>query len=228
MERSIPLPTDAELRIIAIDGPAGSGKSTVAKRLAEAVDLDYLDTGAMYRSVTWAVLRQGVDPSSGAPVADVAERINIDLGDDGTVVVDGYDVSTAIRSHDVGLHVSAVAANPDVRAELVARQREWARKRGGGVLEGRDIGTVVFPTAKLKVYLTASSAARAARRARDENTSDTQAVEADLGRRDALDSQRKADPLQQADDSYVLDTSDLTIDEVVAHLIEVFRERQPD
>ncbi|MEM9134081.1 MAG: (d)CMP kinase [Actinomycetota bacterium] len=228
MERSTPLPTDADLRIIAIDGPAGSGKSTVAKRLADAVDLDYLDTGAMYRAVTWAAMSAGVDPADHEVLVEIATEADIDLGADGTVVVNGEDATAEIRFRAVTQLVSVVAANPDVRSELVARQREWARKRGGGVLEGRDIGTVVFPTAKLKVYLTASSSARAARRARDENTSDTRAVEADLDRRDALDSQRKADPLQQADDSYVLDTSDLTIDEVVDHLIEVFRERQPD
>ncbi|MEL7207542.1 MAG: (d)CMP kinase [Actinomycetota bacterium] len=226
MERSITLPTDAELTIIAIDGPAGSGKSTVARRLADALDLDYLDTGAMYRSVTWAVLEQGIEPDGGAAVSAVAEAIAIDLGDDGTVVVDGHDVSAAIRGPEVSQHVSAVAANVEVRAELVARQREWARKRGGGVLEGRDIGTVVFPDAMLKIYLTASSSARAARRAIDENTADTAAVAADLDRRDALDSGRTADPLRQADGAYVLDTSDLSLDDVVEHLIGVVDDRR--
>jgi cytidylate kinase len=210
--------TDADLMIIAIDGPAGSGKSTVARRLADALDLEYLDTGAMYRSVTYAALDRGIDPSSESAVADVARELTIDLAPDGTVVVDGTDATTMIRGPEVSQAVSVVAANQDVRAELVARQRDWARKRGGGVLEGRDIGTVVFPDAKLKVYLTASSEARAARRARDERTADRTAVAAALACRDRLDSTRAHDPLRRADGAYVLDTTDLTIDEVVARL----------
>lgn len=220
MERSYVLPTDAELKIIAIDGPAGSGKSTVARRLADALDLDYLDTGAMYRAVTHAALAQGLDPGAEAEVAELARKVAIDLGDDGTVVVDGLDVTNVIRGPEVSKVVSVVAANQEVRVELVARQREWARKRGGGVLEGRDIGSVVFPDAVLKIYLTASTEARAARRARDESTSDERAVAADLDRRDRLDSERKHDPLMQAADAFVLDTSDLTIDEVVDRLID--------
>lgn len=214
------LPTDSDLRIIAIDGPAGSGKSTVGRRMAEALDLDYLDTGAMYRSVTYAVLARGIDPADHGPVAAVAREVAIDLDADGTVVVDGKNVTSIIRSPEVSEVVSIVAANQDVRAELVARQREWARKRGGGVLDGRDIGTVVFPDAGLKVYLTASAQARAARRAKDENTTDEGAVAADLARRDGIDSQRRHDPLRQAEGAIVVDTSDLTIDQVVARLIE--------
>ncbi|MEM8924092.1 MAG: (d)CMP kinase [Actinomycetota bacterium] len=225
MEGSVPLPTDVDLTIIAIDGPAGSGKSTVARLLADALDLDYLDTGAMYRSVTWAALERNVDPAAIEPVAAVAREISIDLGADGTVVVDGHDVTDAIRTPRVSQSVSAVAANAEVRTELVTRQREWARKRGGGVLEGRDIGTVVFPSAMLKIYLTASTEARAARRARDEHTTDTSAVAADLDRRDKLDSERTADPLRQAEGAFVLDTSDLSIDQVVDALVEEFNER---
>lgn len=220
MERSYVLPTDAGLKIIAIDGPAGSGKSTVARRLADALDLDYLDTGAMYRAVTHAALAQGLDPGAEAEVAELARKVAIDLDADGMVVVDGVDVTGAIRRPEVSSVVSVVAANQEVRMELVARQREWARKRGGGVLEGRDIGSVVFPDAVLKIYLTASTEARAARRARDESTSDERAVAADLDRRDRLDSERKHDPLMQVADAFVLDTSDLTIDEVVDRLID--------
>ncbi len=216
-------PSDVELTVIAIDGPAGSGKSTVARRLAEALDLEYLDTGAMYRSVTHAVLTRGVDPGSGDEVAAIAREVTIDLNPDGTVTLDGDDVSDIIRGPDVSASVSIVASNQDVRAELVARQRDWARKRGGGVLEGRDIGTVVFPDARLKVYLTASPEARAARRAIDEKTSDTTGVAAELERRDRIDSERKHDPLRQADGAFVVDTTDLTIDEVVAHLVEEIR-----
>jgi cytidylate kinase len=225
LARDQTLPTDADLSVIAIDGPAGSGKSTVARRLAEVLDLDYLDTGAMYRSVTYAVLTQGIAPDNEEPVAAVAREIVIDLDPDGTVVVDGEDVTKVIRSPEVSAVVSVVAANQDVRAELVARQREWARKRGGGVLDGRDIGTVVFPKAKLKVFLTASTATRAARRARDENTADEEAVAADLSRRDAFDSGRRHDPLRQAPDALVVDTSDLTVDEVVALLVNELARR---
>ena len=215
--------SDIDLTVIAIDGPAGSGKSTVARRLAEALDLEYLDTGAMYRSVTHAVLSRGVDPSVADEVTAIAREVTIDLNPDGTVTLDGADVTNVIRGPEVSAAVSVVASNQEVRAELVARQREWARKRGGGVLEGRDIGTVVFPDARLKVYLTASPEARAARRAIDEKTDDTSGVAAELERRDRIDSQREHDPLRQADGAFVVDTTDLTIDEVVAHLVEELR-----
>ncbi|MEM7341818.1 MAG: (d)CMP kinase [Actinomycetota bacterium] len=215
------LPTDAELTVIAIDGPAGSGKSTVARLLADRLDLDYLDTGAMYRSVTWAVLQRGVAPDAGTSVAAVAREIDIDLAVDGSVVVDGTEVTAEIRSAAVSQAVSAVAANQAVRAELVNQQRDWTRKRGGGVLEGRDIGSVVFPEATLKVYLTASTEARAARRARDEHRSDEHAVAADLQRRDKLDSERTHDPLRQVADAVIVDTTDLSIDQVVEYIAEL-------
>ncbi|MDH3684488.1 MAG: (d)CMP kinase, partial [Acidimicrobiia bacterium] len=156
-------------------------------------------------------------------VAQVARETAIDLAPDGTVIVDGTDVTTEIRGPDVSAVVSVVAANQDVRAELVARQREWARKRGGGVLEGRDIGTVVFPSAQLKVYLTAAAATRATRRARDEDTDDTSGVAAELARRDRFDSERRHDPLRRAEGAMVLDTTDLTVDEVVAAVVEEVR-----
>jgi cytidylate kinase len=208
-----------ELLVIAIDGPAGSGKSTVARRLADALELEYLDTGAMYRAVTFAALRRGVDPAEEASVADIARALRLELAGDGTVVVDGIDATTQIRGREVTRAVSTVAANQAVRAELVSRQREWARRRGGGVLEGRDIGTVVFPDAQLKVYLTAAPEVRAARRAKEVTDLDYGTVSADLTRRDALDSGRRHDPLRQADDAVTLDTSGMTIDEVVAELV---------
>jgi len=214
---------DADLTVVAIDGPAGSGKSTVARHLADALDLTYLDTGAMYRSVTHAVLEQGVDPTDDERVAAIARDTSIEFGDDRTVIVDGHDVTSEIRGPDVSRAVSVVAANRGVRAELVARQRAWTRARGGGVLDGRDIGTVVFPNAILKVYLTASESVRATRRARDERTDDTSAVAADLARRDKIDSERPSDPLRQAPDAFLLDTSNLTIDEVVARLVDEIR-----
>lgn len=206
----------ADMVVVAIDGPAGSGKSTVAKRLAAALELDYLDTGAMYRSVTFAVLAQGLDPD-GDPeaIAEVARSSEIDVRSDGTVLVNGMDVTTQIRGPEVTRAVSAVASIPDVRAELVSRQREWARRRNGGVMEGRDIGSVVFPDAKLKVYLDASPDVRAARRAGEVADLDYDTVAADLARRDAYDAGRSADPLMRADGALEVDTSHLTIDEVV-------------
>lgn len=210
---------DKPFTVVAIDGPAGSGKSTVGRRLAEALELEYLDTGAMYRSVAFAALARGVDPEDEVKLAAVAEQVDIDLGPDGTVTVDGVDATTQIRGPEVSRAVSVVASNPAVRTELVSRQREWARRRNGGVLEGRDIGTVVFPDAVLKVYLTADPTVRASRRAREVTDLDYGEVAADIARRDAIDSGREHDPLRQADDAHVVDTTDLTIDEVVAKLV---------
>lgn len=209
-----------DLTVVAIDGPAGSGKSTVARRLAAELNLDYLDTGAMYRSVTFAVLAHGVDPEDEEKVAALAREVTIDLQPDGTVVVDGVDATTQIRGPEVSRSVSAVSANQAVRSELVSRQREWTRRRGGGVLEGRDIGTVVFPDAALKVYLTADPEVRASRRAREVTDLDYGEVAADIARRDAYDSQREHDPLRQADDALTLDTTGMSIDEVVAELAD--------
>ena len=205
------------MRVIAIDGPAGSGKSTVARALAAHLGLKYLDTGAMYRSVAFAVLRSGGDPEDTEATAAVAREIDLDVGLD-YVMVDGVDATVEIRGPQVSQAVSAVAANPEVRAELVSRQREWANRRGGGVLEGRDIGTVVFPDAELKVYLTADPAERARRRAKEVTDLDYEAVAADIARRDAIDSTRAADPLTEAVDAVVVDTTGLTIDEVVANI----------
>ncbi len=211
---------DEELTVVAIDGPAGSGKSTVARKLADALELEYLDTGAMYRSVTFAALANGIDPEDGDKVAVLAREIRIDLRPDGSVLVDGVDATTQIRGPEVSRSVSAVAANQEVRAEMVSRQREWARRRGGGVLEGRDIGTVVFPAARLKVYLTAQPEVRAARRAREVTDLDYDSVAADLARRDEYDSTRRHDPLREADDALIVDTSELTIDQVVELLVD--------
>jgi len=205
------------VKVIAIDGPAGSGKSTVARRLAGRLGLDYLDTGAMYRAVTFAALRRGIDPADTGPVADLARVVDLDVTTD-YVRVDGVDATIEIRGPEVSRAVSLVAANPEVRAELVRRQREWAYERAGGVLEGRDIGTVVFPDAVLKVYLDARPEVRAERRAAEVSDLDYETVAADMARRDALDQGRQADPLRLADDAIKLDTSDMTIDEIVAEL----------
>ena len=206
-------------RVVAIDGPAGTGKSTIAKELARALGLPYLDTGAMYRAVTFAALSRDVDPDDVERVASIAETAEIVVDSDG-VRVDGVDATVEIRGPEVTRAVSIVAANPRVRAELSAQQRDWVRKHGGGVVEGRDIGTAVFPDASLKVYLTARPDVRAARRAKEVRDLDYATVAADLARRDALDQGRAHDPLMVADDAVVIDTSDMTIDEIVSDLVQ--------
>ncbi len=206
------------MQVIAIDGPAGSGKSTVAKLLAERLGLDYLDTGAMYRAVTFAALRRGVDPSEPEPVARIVRDMELVVGPNG-VQVDGVDATIEIRGPEVSRAVSIVAANPDVRTEMVRRQREWAEARGGGVMEGRDIGTVVFPDAVLKVYLTADPEVRAARRSKEVSDLSYETVAADLARRDALDQGREVSPLAEADGALLLDTTDMTVEEIVADLV---------
>ena len=195
-------------RLIAIDGPAGSGKSTVAQAVARKLGVDYLDTGAMYRSVTHVALQRGVDVTDADALARLAHDLEIEVGD--RVLVDGDDVSEAIRMPAVNGAVSTVAAHPGVRAELVRRQKAWAATHQGGVMEGRDIGTVVCPGARLKVFLTAGEGERARRR-RDE---------AGVEQRDRLDSTRSVSPLKAADDAIVIDTTELAVDEVVARILE--------
>jgi cytidylate kinase len=206
------------VKVIAIDGPAGSGKSTVARRLADRLGLEYLDTGAMYRAVTFAALRRGIDPADTEPVEKLARVVDLEVTSD-TVTVDGVDATIEIRGPEVSRAVSLVAANPGVRAELVRRQREWTHARSGGVLEGRDIGTVVFPDAVLKVYLSARPDVRAERRAAEVTDLDYETVAADMARRDALDQGREADPLRRADGALEIDTSDMTVEEIVDDLV---------
>ena len=206
--------------VIAIDGPAGSGKSTVAKAVAIRLGLDYLDTGAMYRSVAFAALRGGVDPEDAEVVGNLSRNIELEVSPSGSVVVDGVDATIEIRGPEVTRAVSIVAANPTVRTEMRARQRQWVAIRGGGVMEGRDIGTVVFPDAKLKVYLDASPEVRAARRSKEVSDLSYETVATDLARRDALDQNRTHDPLRTADDAIVIDTSDLSVDQIVDAIME--------
>jgi cytidylate kinase len=203
------------MKVIAIDGPAGSGKSTVARTLAERLGLPYLDTGAMYRAVTFAALRRGVDPDDVEPVGRIAVECELDVGQDGTVTVDGVDATIEIRGPEVTRAVSIVAANPTVREEMRRRQREWADDHEGGVVEGRDIGTVVFPDAELKVFLDASPDVRASRRSKEVTELSYETVAADLARRDARDEGREDSPLRIADDAFVVDTSDLSVDQIV-------------
>jgi len=211
------------VQVIAIDGPAGSGKSTVGRALAERLGLTYLDTGAMYRGVAFAALRRGIDPADAEPVAHLMEHLEMEVGDR-TLVVDGVDASIEIRGPEVTRAVSVVAANPAVRAELRSRQREWAERHGGGVIEGRDIGTVVFPDARLKVYLTASPEVRAARRSKEVADLDYETVARDIARRDALDQGREDSPLAEAADAVLVDTSDKGIDEIVDELLGLLAE----
>ena len=207
------------MRVIAIDGPAGSGKSTVARTLAKRLGLEYLDTGAMYRAIAFAALSRGVDPEDTERVAAIARAAEIDVDDKG-VRIDGVDATVEIRGPEVTRSVSVVAANPVVRTEMRERQREWARRRGGGVLEGRDIGTVVFPDAELKVYLTADPRVRAERRALEVEDLDVDAVAVDLARRDAADSGRDHSPLAEATDAFVVDTSGLSVEDIVRIVCE--------
>lgn len=223
MEENVP----AGRCVVAVDGPSGSGKSTVSRRLAVGLAARYLDTGAMYRALTWAVLRSGVDLTDAESVAKVAGEADLRIGTDPQgygVTVDGVDVAKEIRGPEVTGAVSAVAAVPAVRELLVARQRQMIANAGRIVVEGRDIGSVVAPDADLKVYLTASETARAQRRSA-EDAADVTATAADLARRDKLDSTRKVNPLQQAPDAVVLDTTELGIDEVVARLRDLLTER---
>jgi cytidylate kinase len=209
--------------VVAVDGPSGSGKSTVSRRLATAIGGRYLDTGAMYRAVTWAVLRAGVDPQDAESVAKIAAEVDLEIGIDPIAPhfrANGTDVDADIRGPEVTGAVSAVAAVPAVRKLLVALQREIIAQAGRVVVEGRDIASVVAPDAELKVYLTASAAARAQRRSA-EDAADVHATAADLARRDKLDSTRAVDPLRQADDAIVVDTTGLGIDDVVAKLREL-------
>ncbi|CAI8363101.1 MAG: Cytidylate kinase [Acidimicrobiales bacterium AG-410-I20] len=208
------------MKVIAIDGPAGSGKSTVAQALAARLDLHYLDTGAMYRAVAFAVIQQQVDIHDIEKVVQTAKSLNLQLTQK-SCVVNGVEATEEIRGEKVTSLVSQVAAVPEVRAEMVKRQRAWAEERNGGVMEGRDIGSVVFPDASLKIYLTASEEVRAQRRAAEIEEGDVASIAADIERRDTVDSQRSASPLMEAEDAIVVDTSEMTLQQVVDHVIEL-------
>jgi 1-acyl-sn-glycerol-3-phosphate acyltransferase len=200
--------------VIAIDGPVGSGKSTVAKAVAERLGLEHLGTGSMYRAVALAALRRDVDPETAPPerLVEVASQTRIEVGEQ--VLLDGEDVTDQLRSPEVGRGVSAVAACGPLREVLVSLQRDWVAKRGGGVVEGRDIGSVVFPDADVKVFLTATDEERARRRAGDED------VEA-LRRRDRLDASRSASPLVVAEGAVVIDSTGRPVDDVVDEIVSL-------
>jgi cytidylate kinase len=208
--------------VVAIDGPSGSGKSTVARAVAGELGLQVLDTGAMYRAVTLAAIEREVPLDDGVACAAAAResKISVELG---VTSLDGRDVSAEIRGPVVTNAVSTVAAHPAVREILVAEQRTWVDRHGGGVVEGRDIGTVVFPDATVKVFLVASDDERARRRQRDEVAADravaVEDVKAALDRRDALDSGRTVSPLRAAEDAIMIDTTHLDVDAVVADVV---------
>ncbi len=217
---------DANGVIVTIDGPAGTGKSSVSRGLARALGARYLDTGAMYRLVTLAVLRAGVSLDDPAGIAAVEATLSVSHDpDEDRAYLGGEDVSSEIRGDAVTAAVSAVSAVPEVRHRLVKRQRELATGTGSVVVEGRDIGTVVLPDADVKIFLTASAETRARRR-NEQNVGsgladDYDGVLADVVRRDHLDSTRAVSPLREADDAVLVDTSDMNEPEVVAYLIDL-------
>ncbi|MDQ6726576.1 MAG: (d)CMP kinase [Actinomycetota bacterium] len=198
------------MRVVAIDGPVGSGKSTVAKAVADRLHLPYLESGAMYRVVALASRRHDLDPSDEDAHAALAAALDMEVGE--RILLDGEDVTADLRGAEVGRAVSAVAAMAGVREELVRRQRQWVADHDGAVVEGRDIGSVVFPDAELKVFLTASAAERARRRALDETADD-------LARRDLLDSTRVVSPLIVPDGAVVVDTTARPVEAVVDEIV---------
>jgi cytidylate kinase len=202
--------------VVAIDGPAGAGKSTIAKALAKKLNLRYLDTGAMYRAVTFAALTRNLDLSAESAIAEIASQCVMHIDDD-SIFIDGVNATQAIRGQEVTRAVSVVATNSLVRTELRGRQRQWVSEHGGGVVEGRDIGSVVFPDATLKVYLTASPMVRAKRRVA-QSGGDVELIAAEIAERDQRDSSRSDSPLMKTSDSITVDTSDIPVDEVVDHI----------
>jgi cytidylate kinase len=202
------------------------GKSTVARAVAAALGVPHLDTGAFYRAVTLAVVQAGIDPADPSAVLGVARAARLDYAD-GVMLLDGEAVAEAVRAPDVVALVSAVSAFPEVRRVVVQQQRDWVARRGGrAVVDGRDIGTVVFPEAPVKIYLIADAAERARRRARDAEAAGqaVEAIERDLRARDLADSTREASPLRPAEDAVIIDTTRLAVDEVVAIVLGLVAE----
>jgi cytidylate kinase len=217
--------------IVAIDGPSGTGKSSTSRAVAARLGLSYLDTGAQYRAVTWWMLTNGVDVSDPSAIADAAGKPTVESGTDPSdpqISVDGVDVTGPIRSQEVTAAVSAVSAVPEVRARMVEFQRATAAAADTGiVVEGRDIGTTVLPAATAKIYLTASAEVRAARRSTELNGAlSVAATKEALTRRDAADSGRRTSPLAQAADAIEVDTSELTLDQVVDRVVALVEGKQ--
>ncbi|GAA4794676.1 MULTISPECIES: (d)CMP kinase [Streptomyces] len=216
--------------IVAIDGPSGTGKSSTSKAVASALGLSYLDTGAQYRAITWWMLSNGIDTADPLAIASAAGKPVIESGTDPAapaITVDGVDASGPIRTQEVTSKVSAVSAVPEVREVITGLQRSIAAAAARGiVVEGRDIGTTVLPDADLKIFLTASPEARAARRSGEIKGSDVAATRAALVARDAADSGRKTSPLAKADDAVEVDTTELTLQQVVERVVALVEERR--
>ncbi|MEV8587471.1 (d)CMP kinase [Streptomyces sp. NPDC051180] len=216
--------------IVAIDGPSGTGKSSTSKAVAAKLGLSYLDTGAQYRAITWWMISNGVDTQDAEAVANAASKPVIVSGTDPsrpTITVDGADAAVAIRTEEVTSKVSAVSAVPEVRSLITELQRTIARSAELGiVVEGRDIGTTVLPDADLKIFLTASPEARAARRSGELKGVDVHATREALIKRDAADSSRKTSPLAKAGDAVEVDTSDLTLDQVIECVVTLVDEKR--
>lgn len=212
------------MTVIAIDGPAGAGKSTVARRVAEAVGIPYLDTGAMYRCVALQCLRKDIDANDVSSVSAIAEQISIELIGP-SVSLNGEDVSQLIRTSDVAGIVSLIAVHSPVRDSMRRQQQQWIQRSGGGVVEGRDIGTVVFPEAEVKIFLTASPLERAKRRV-DQHGGDIEEVAQSIAERDRIDSTREDSPLRPADDAVIVDSTGKTIDEVVREIVGAFETKR--
>ena len=212
---------------VAIDGPAAAGKSTVAKRVAKILNFTYIDTGAMYRAFTWAVMEKGLDPQDEKASCSIIPEVSIDMFEDGTVVCNGVDVTRAIREPRVSSNVSYIASYKDIRLAMVELQRAMAASKSV-VMDGRDIGTYVLPNAEVKIFQIASVECRAKRRY-DENVSkgiptSFEDVVADVEKRDYIDSHRAFAPLKPAEDSVELDTSPLNIEEVVDAILAIIHE----
>ncbi|MCX5556550.1 (d)CMP kinase [Streptomyces sp. NBC_00038] len=216
--------------IVAIDGPSGTGKSSTSKAVASQLGLSYLDTGAQYRAITWWMVSNGIDVTDPSAIAAAAGKPEIVSGTDPAapaITVDGTDVAGPIRTDEVTSKVSAVSAVPDVRARITELQRSIAAGAETGiVVEGRDIGTTVLPDADLKIFLTASPEARAARRSGELKGADINATREALVKRDAADSSRKASPLAKADDAVEVDTSDLTLQQVIECVVTLVEEKR--
>ncbi|WP_457621783.1 (d)CMP kinase [Persephonella sp.] len=216
--------------IIAIDGPAGSGKSTVAKRLSNILGYTYIDTGAMYRAVAYKVKQEGINPDDADAVVSIMKKINIKLepSDNGVkVFLDGEDVSSKIRTEEIGKIASKIARHSEVRKILVQKQREMGKKAKNAVIEGRDTGTVIFPDADLKIFMTASPEIRARRRWEELKNKgldiDYNQILKEVKERDHLDQTRKDSPLRPAKDAIIIDTTNKSIDEVINQILELIR-----
>jgi CMP/dCMP kinase len=215
------------MTVVAIDGPAGAGKSTVARGAADALGFEYLDTGAMYRAVALAALERGIDPDDAVALSELASSLDVEV-DGRSVRLNGREVADRIREPQVTEAVSKVSAHPDVRAAMVAQQREMGARKDV-VIEGRDIGTTVFPDAEVKIFLTASLDERARRRCEDLglpcDAATVAAVKASIAERDQADSERTSSPLRRPEDAHEVDTTDLTTQQVIDAIVRAVRER---